>query len=289
MMSRAAESPRLAFLVLAHERLDLVQRLLRRLVSEGDAAFVHVDAKVPAEAFAAFRAEAERSGPGPVTVIDNRVRCAWGDWSLVEATLRLIEAAEERVDAAPTHLYLLSGADYPTRPLAMLRRFLADRPGQDFIECVPMHVARWNDTWLLHERYWYRHYFHLRRQRRLFRWSMRLQEQLGLRRRFPAGLVPCLGSQWWCLRRATARAVAARLREPALARFFRTTWVPDELAIQSVAHAVSDSIANRLLTYYEFTDYGVPLVLHDGQEAFVLAQPYFFARKLSPYAEGLRA
>jgi hypothetical protein len=39
---------------------------------------------------------------------------------------------------------------------------------------------------------------------------------------------------------------------------------------------------------YQFTGYGVPLVYYNGHDDYLSRQPFFFARKFSPHARGLR-
>ena len=67
----------------------------------------------------------------------SRVRVHWGDYSVVEATLRLIREALRRPEGYD-RLVLLSGADYPIRPLEDLRDHLAAHPEDEFINLVPM-------------------------------------------------------------------------------------------------------------------------------------------------------
>ncbi len=51
--------------------------------------------------------DALRDNPN-VTFAKRRIKCGWGEWSLVQATLAAVQAA---VDAFPraTHFYMLSG------------------------------------------------------------------------------------------------------------------------------------------------------------------------------------
>jgi hypothetical protein len=58
--------------------------------------------------------------------------------------------------------------------------------------------------------------FQWRKQRRLFDGYVRLQRRLGFKRRIPAGIVPHLGSQWWCLTRHTLSAILETPTAPRL-------------------------------------------------------------------------
>ena len=56
--------------------------------------------------FAAIRA-ALKDNPN-VTFAHRRIKCGWGEWSLVQATLYAVESAVEAFPRA-THFYMLSG------------------------------------------------------------------------------------------------------------------------------------------------------------------------------------
>ena len=282
--------PRIAFLLLAHEHPALCARLVSRLLEDGDGVFLHLDAKCDDQ----FRPEFEAQlGPVPEQVhwVD-RVAVDWGGWSMVEATLsglRAIRTAQgtDRFD----YVYLLSGADYPTQSLASLRAYLQRNPDRDFIEHKPADTVPWVAGGFQRERYLYRHWLSWRKHPRLFSLNTEVQKRLGLKRRFPEGLTPHIGSQWWVLRWSTCEQVLDTLAaRPALERFFRSTVVPDELFFQTLVASLNpaEAVEDRHLTLYEFTEEGVPVVYYDGHEDLLAKQPFFFARKLSPRALELR-
>jgi hypothetical protein len=99
-----------------------------------------------------------------------------------------------------------------------------------------------------------------------------------------------MGSQWWTLTWDVAKQIMALAREPDILAFFRTTLIPDELFFQTmVAHLVDyRTITGRNLTLYQFTDYGVPVVYYTDHIDYLLRQPFFFARKLSPHSPELQ-
>ncbi len=221
--------------------------------------------------------------------IADAVRGRWGEYTLVDATLRLMAAALADAAFGAEHLLLASGSCRPVRPLASLQAFLRERPDLDFIQAHDIARSRWTKDGLEEERFQYYFPFNYQTQRIRFERTTALQRRLGVRRTLPAGLKPHFGSQWFCLRRDTAAGVLEMLRRPALAKFFATTWIPDEFAIQTVVAALKPAaeIAGHGLTYYEFDGQGKPLVLEDWHAQHLRRQPFFFARKLSPDAHAL--
>jgi hypothetical protein len=280
---------KIAVLLLAHESADQVARRL------GSAFYRSADVKVYLHHDRGSRhhdrAAFEAAIPSHVQWqwLPDAVRARWGEYALVEATLRLMQAAlaDEGFDAE--RLLLASGSCRPVRPLASLQAYLRERPGVDFIQAHDIALGRWTKGGLEQERFEYFFPFNYQTQRRWFERATALQRALRVRRRLPAGLRPHFGSQWFCLRRDTAAEVVGMLRRPELARFFASTWIPDEFAIQTVVAALrpASAIAGHGLTYYEFDAQGKPLVLEDWHAAHVLRQPFFFARKISPDAQRL--
>lgn len=279
---------KLAFAVLAHDNPDNLIRLVARLTTEEDLAIIHWDRSSKLD-ITGLMAEKLPAGRRSWARFAKRHNVKWGDWSMVEATLSCLEeiaASGETVD----YVILLSGGDYPIRPLNHLKAFLAAGQGREYIESVNPKETRWVVDGYNAERLIYRFYFNWKRHPRLFGWSISLQQLLGLRRTMPDGLEPRLGSQWWALTWETAREILVRSKSPRIGGFFRRTWVPDENFFQTmVADIVRDEkITQRSLTFYHFSTEGKPLVYYNDHAEFLATRPCFFARKLSPHAHALR-
>ncbi|MFT3690272.1 DUF5928 domain-containing protein [Paenirhodobacter sp.] len=279
---------KVAFILLTHKDPEAVIRQAERLSSAGDFVSVHFDGRAPAGDFARIR-RGLAANPR-VAFARRRVSCGWGEWSLVEATLEALRAA---IDAFPqaTHFYLLSGDCMPVKSAEYVHGFL-DAADVDHIESLDFYSSGWIRTGLVEERLHYRHVFNERRHKWLFEASLGLQRRLGLSRRPPEDVQMMIGSQWWCLRRATvARLLAFCTERPDVLRFFRTTWIPDETFFQTlVRHLVPDEeIRTRPLTFLLFTDYGMPVVFCNDHLDLLVAQDHLFARKISADAAVLRA
>ena len=277
---------RIAVLLLAHESPALLARRLSSAFyrSPDVKVYLHHDRGSPHHDRAAFAAALPADLHWEWLV--DAVRGRWGEYALVEATVRLFEAAlADRAFAAERFL-LASGSCRPIRPLASLQAFLRERPDTDFIQAHDISLGRWTKDGLERERYEWYFPFNYQTHRAWFERANRLQRRLRVRRKLPAGLRPHFGSQWFCLRAETAALVAAALRRPELVRFFSTTWIPDEFAIQTIvaSQRPAAEIAGHGLTYYEFDTGGKPLVLEDWHIDHLRRQPFFFARKISPAA-----
>ncbi|MEM8756133.1 MAG: DUF5928 domain-containing protein, partial [Pseudomonadota bacterium] len=131
-----------------------------------------------------------------------------------------------------------------------------------------------------------------RKRKRLFYASLEAQKRLGLRRKPPEDLRIKIGSQWWLLRASTVERMLAYMRRRRdVARFFRTTWIPDETMFQTIAHhcAPRGEIASHPPTALIFTDYGIPQVFCADHEELLLRENRFFARKITAHDADFRA
>ena len=280
---------RLAFVIIAHEAPDPLIELAKTLTSEGDSVVIHYDRRSANEHFA----ELEKAFSGEQKVLfAPRVACGWGEYSLVQATLNGLETLAES-GREFDYIYLLSGADLPLKSIATLRTFLAQHQGQktEFIQSYPMRVKKWIVAGLEKERFIYRHFFNERRHPVYFNASWRIQRALRIKRKSPAKIDISLGSQWWCLRWETCIAMLDFIKNnPDVDRFFRTAWIPDESYFQTIIRQVvpPDRIANHSLTYFQFNDYGKPVVYFDEHFEMLRRQNFFFGRKAAASARVLR-
>jgi hypothetical protein len=278
---------RVAFILLCHKNPAAIIQQAEQLTAAGDYIAIHFDASASAQDFREI--EAALAGNENVAFAKRRVKCGWGEWSLVQATLHAVEAAVTAFPRA-THFYMVSGDCMPIKS-AKFAHELLDANDVDYIESHDFFDSNWIKTGFREERLVYRHFFNERTQKRRFYTALELQKRFRMTRKIPEDLQIMIGSQWWCLRRQTIEAILefAYARRDVM-RFFRTTWIPDETFFQTlVRHLVpAREIENRTLTFLMFTDYGMPVTFYNDHYELLLGQGSLFARKISPEAEDLR-
>ncbi len=270
-------------IMLVHTALDRAEQVVRHWTASGCPVVLHVDRQVDRKVFQAFCARLKND---PLVRFSRRHRCEWGTWGIVEASqcaseLMLSEFAD--VD----HVYLASGSCLPLRPVQELQTYLAARPDIDFIESATTADVPWIVGGLSTERFTLRFPFSWKKRRRLFDGYVRLQRRLKLRRRIPAGLVPHMGSQWWCLTRRTLTAILTDADRTRYDAYFRHVWIPDESYYQTLARLHSDNIESRSLTLSKFDYQGKPHVFYDDHLQLLRRSDCFVARKIWPHAERL--
>ncbi len=271
----------LAFLILAHGSFGQLERLVRRLSPAGaDTVVVHIDAKVPDDDFGRVRESLGRISPN--VLFSERVRSDWGGFALVEAAGKLIDALE-RSGRSYRYASLLSGKDYPIKPVGALRSFLARHDRQEFIECFDFFLEPFFVRGIRSERVDYRWPFTVERfGAHVFKlWSM-LQGLADVRRVPPRGMRLVAGSQWWTLSREALSEARRFMEDPQRDAFFRTTFVPDELVFSTALanSSLADRISGRNLRCITWLPSGTPRAFLPSDFARLAASDAFFARKV---------
>lgn len=268
-------------IMLCHTALHRAAQVARHWAMAGCPVVIHLDRRV-AEADRAALATALADLPD--IRFSARVACEWGTFGLIEAT---IGAASLLLRDFPEarHVYLASGSCLPIRPVAELQAHLAAHPHIDFIESVTTADVGWTVGGLNKERFTLRFPFSWKKQRRLFDAYVRLQRRLGFQRRIPEGIVPHLGSQWWCLTRPTLEAILNHPDRARHDRYFRRVWIPDESYFQTLVRQVSTRVESRSLTLSKFDFQGRPHVFYDDHLQLLRRSETFVARKIWPQAD----
>lgn len=211
----------IAFLVLAHTDPVQVGRLCRALDYRARI-FVHLDAKADIRPFLA------QPLPESVTFIKDRVRVSWAAYSQVEATLRMMRAA---LDSGRdfSHLVMLSGLDYPVKPLEALHDHLNRHRGHEFIRFV--------DATRTDYRVYFDHYWFLeansalpRKLDRAIRHGFGRALRPLLKKPYPASISKvCWGSAYWALTpECAAYVLDFAARKTDYVRWARSSFAVDE-------------------------------------------------------------
>ena len=270
-------------IMLVHTAFDRAEQVARHWAAAGCPLVIHADKSVPAKTYNAF---VNALSDLPDVRFCKRHRCEWGTWGLVAATqsagqLMLDEFEDVR------HVYLASGSCLPLRPVQELKDYLAERPHTDFIESATTADVPWTMGGLDQERFTLRFPFSWRKHRYLFDKYVSLQRRLGFKRRIPNGLVPHMGSQWWCLTRQTLSAILSDPDRQVYDAYFQRVWIPDESYFQTLSRQYSLQIESRSLTLSKFDYQGKPHIFHDDHLQLLRRSDCFVARKIWPFANRL--
>jgi hypothetical protein len=290
--------------VLAHHRPDQVVRLAQRILTLSPTArvIVHWDGRSP-------QPFPEHLLPPRAGVLPARIPAWWGTWSLVEATLALLE---EALRAGASWAVLISGEDWPATDLARWESelvhasfdaLLSARPvrdrwseGERRVPVAEDEVRRYEGRWHVHPPAASPRIERLRRgvTRRLERWctfrhgpavmdfyTRGVATTWRRGRGLPDGWTAYKGHQWMTV---NARAARALLEAPApVTEHYRHTLIPDEGFAPTVLHNAADvTVQEGLTSYAPWSRFGrVPsMVLHAEDLPDVESSRAPFARKI---------
>lgn len=223
--------PEIAFGILAHQDPEMTRRLCAAL--EGHPVVLHVDATTDVEPF--------RDIPG-VRLVEDRIDVRWGGFSEVEAVLRVYrDALDELGDEPDSKVALLSGADFPVRPLSEFFEYAGSVPWSEHVRAIPV----LDGTSYMEDKVRRRHFYDelpvggqgwsAKR-----RGALRRGLSLGLPRRRPSAfgsLTPVWGSTWTMLSRECLLDVLPQAHDEKVQSAFRHTQTPLEMYFATLVHS----------------------------------------------------
>ncbi|MDR3350473.1 MAG: beta-1,6-N-acetylglucosaminyltransferase [Prevotellaceae bacterium] len=260
-----------AYLILAHAWPAMLKELVTAINKPKEMVFVHLDKKTAMPPF-------EKLLAGRCTFIEQRENIAWGSFSMVQATLHLLQTAL----AAGTFDYycLLSGCDYPIKPVQAFEAHLAAHPGNEYIQCrniaelPPKFKKRYTGFFLFENRsaFLKRMNFGITKIQRLF-----------YNRKPYANKSIFYGSQWWTLTGACVKHIMDFIAEhPDYTAYFKYTHVPDEMFFHTIiaGAAFSGKVQNDNLRCIVFDgEKSNPKIWTMADKETLLQSPAYFARK----------
>ena len=236
------------YLILAHKNPLQLGRMIERLDDGASKFFIHLDAKTPIEPFTACLEGAH------IRFIEPRERCVWGDFSIVRATIHLMEAASKEQGV----FILMSGQDYPIQSQGYINAFLENNKGFDFIEIEPLE-EKWKPK-MVKDKLEHYHILHSEERghsncyapfahcsvfQKVRTLTHLLKGRLSMKNfrllcSLPKRVAPFerqyAGSQFWAFSERTFYGVLHYIREhkAALEEYYKYTSSPDEIYFHSV-------------------------------------------------------
>ncbi len=287
---------KVAYLILVHHQVAHFSRLVRMLNCEWAHFFVHVD---KAADLAAFKKAVPESHNVSYLTGNRRIKVFWGGYSMIQATLNLLESAVDSGCSFKRYC-LLSGSDFPVKKIEHIRNsFSSDK---EFIridrginasqpDFIFKYVARYHfiDNYLLNLK--------TAPFQGLHQLSNRLLDVIP--KRLYAKIPLYHGSQWWSLTDQCIKYVLDFVRNNQdYVSFHKHSLLPDEIFFHSIvrsspfAHKITHDFERvaSLEEYAASNEYGchyidwqtlgeVPKVLDLTDLNALLATSALFARK----------
>lgn len=272
-----------AVIILSHGDFDMLYKLVEYF-SADCRVFIHVDAKTPIpedvrESFLSLK---------QVAFIGQKYNVHWGGFSILKTEIFMLKKALKDTNA--DYFHLISGQDYPIRPLSDFLAFF-DGKETDFMQYVHLPHPRWNGNTFARFQYFYP-YDLCDNKDKGNRWCdkwVEVQKKFGFKRRIPDCFDHLYGnSQWFSICRKSVRyLVDYTTLHPKLFRRMRMTFAPEESYVSTVLVNNPDKqpIVSENLRFilWKYENGNMPANL--GIEHFrgLLEWNCFFARKMAPH------
>jgi hypothetical protein len=264
---------RIAHLIMVHKNAEQVERLLSALRHEDADYYIHLDLKANMADYS-YLAALPR-----VFFITNRISARWASFRFVEA---IVGSVREALASGQHYdfINLLSGQDYPIKPIESIHKALSQQVGSSFMSVEPEGSPWWHGAIQRVEKY-HSVYFEFKGQYQL----QRLANVLLPKRRFPLPytLYGSADGSWWTISADCAKYLVRFMEEhPEIRKFGRFTWGSDEFMIATILmnSPLKKTIINENYRYIDWSAGGAnPKVLALDDADALARSPKWFARK----------
>ncbi|MCM1220055.1 MAG: beta-1,6-N-acetylglucosaminyltransferase [Lachnospiraceae bacterium] len=286
-----------AFLILAHQNPEQLERLVSRLDSSVSNIYIHIDKKShEMRSSDIVKRLSEKSN----VILVPSIKTYWGGFSLVQAELILLREAYK--DETNGYFHLLSGADYPTKPIeTIVKRF-----ENDTHDYIMWDEAESDRRYLIDSFYFYDLYngrskvgfWNDRVKRPFLVFIQRISHfcvsvlHLQIRRQIPGKYYHAYCAQWFSITKDTVGYILDYLSEnPWYEQRFKHTAVSDETFLQMIImngprakYAVNNNLRYFGDGHMPQDQLGVDMKDYDS----IINGDYIFVRKVLPnYSDSL--
>jgi len=262
---------KIAHLILAHANPSQIKRLVQHLKYNGAHIYIHIDAKIEITPFVQ-----EMKSFDQVFFIKNRTKIKWGGYTMIDAT---IQSFREILDSGNQYDYiqLMSGQDYPIRPLSEFHKFLEHNPGKAFMHYLSV-FGEWHEAITRVTEY------HLVNFDFPGKYTVeKIINKILPDRKMPLNYTPVGRSQWFTASSDCIKYLVTYLEKSgAIRRFFKLSWAPDEMIFQTILYnsPLKDKMVNDNLLYLDWSaGQPNPKVLTIDDKDAILNSGKFFGRK----------
>lgn len=221
-----------AVIILAHRNFDHLIKMVKYFDSDFDI-FIHIDKKsnITSEQINILYENKN------IRTISRKFSVHWGGFSILKCELYMLELSLNNSKA--THFHLLSGQDYPIKPLSTFKSFFLNNRDKNYISYNKLPTPIWDGGTYKRFQYFYLFdYVNVRDANgyNVVKKILNLQRKLNIKRRIPDNFDNLYGgSQWFSITRNSVNLVLNySQKSPSFLRKLRFTFAPEETYITSI-------------------------------------------------------
>ena len=229
-------------MILAHKNSQQIKWLCEKYKNKNIFTYIHIDKKANINIFCK-----EFDGLDNIKFLNDRISINWGGWSMVKATLNLMETA---IINKHDYYFLISGEDISVKSYNYIKNFLNENE-TIFIEYNKLPYDKINNKGInRYERYYFGDFVSQNRLlKKIFNKFFYYLHKL-YQRKLPNKLTPYYGSQWFTLPHYCVSYILKYIKDNKnVCLFFRKTHIPDEMFFQTIilnSHLKSNVINDNL-------------------------------------------
>ena len=219
---------KIAYIVLCHKNAGQINKMIKKLDSKNCDFFLHIDKK------SSIEEDIIKNNHIFVLPNDKRIDVKWGDISMIDATVNLMESvftSKIKYD----YIWLISGQDFPLKSSQEIINFLEKNKGKNFIEINKF--ERENTIKKRYELYfpnWMRSKNFFVRCLKMGYINIALHLGTLLDRKNILNVDFYYGSKWWTLTYECAKEIYDILLKGEYIDYYKGSLVPDESIFQTI-------------------------------------------------------
>ncbi len=240
---------KIAYLILAHSDPKHLNSLVKELNYNCDV-YIHIDKKCDIDRFKSTIISDN------IFFIEKRININWGDISMIDAEMNLIDKALEKHEMY-THAVFLSGSCFPIKNQKIIYEYFTSFPDKEFIKFIDMRESpkhymkqikfKWFKAPFLHSQNKY-----IVKIDRLFRLII---NKMHLRNNWDNQIIPYFGSQWVALTMNCCKYIHDyHYNNDNFRKMNKFTFSPDEHYIHTIVG--NSSFSEKSTGKMEFQDIG---------------------------------
>src|SRR5208337_2314265 len=253
---------KIAYLIVTHRNPKLLGKTIDFLSSEDCAFFIHVDKKSDINDFSSIKGR-------NIFFIDNRTPVYWGEFSMVDAILALLERAFDSPEKYDYYV-LSSGSEYPLRSREYIHNFFDKKRGDEFISILQICTSdgklpsKGCQSYIAGKYYSYLNTLRIPSRKPVLRYAMKILARFGLARRdyrkYLGSLETYAGSTWWALTRDACQYILDFVKtDRSVCKYFEKTHASDEMFFHTIlANSKFRPKIRKSLMYVDWSAETVP-------------------------------
>ena len=272
-----------AYLIMAHNEFELLEKLLILLDDKRNDIYLHIDKKVKNFDFDRYSSLVKKAK----LFYTKRMDVKWGSVSQIKCTLLLLN---ESTKVKHSYYHFISGVDLPLKNQNYIHDFF-DKSGKDFISFDNYDLI--DDFYLNRVKYYHlcqnnwrnKHKFVARVANAIRFRTFKLEKKLKINRLKKSNIEFRKGANWFSITEKTAKYL---LNQKNILKYFKYSYCADELFVQTIIYnsKLKDNLyfdKNNKPSDMRYVDWnkGNPAILKMEDYESMMNSDMVFARKFS--------